>query len=214
MWLSCSCFVIYDHWVCVYWTTSLWNYSVSTFDSMSLKPYVYVFNLFLFCDLGSLNLWMWDYLAMESWHVYLCSLCFRFQTWTRTRITTNSNSSQRPNKCIIRNFKNSKPLESSKHIKRDQIWTKITTPQLNNHAKKKKRRNEKRRQLLKPLPSFSFFRPLLSLFLYLYFLYFCLCKWWWVIKTKEYEKKKKKEGVLEVAFFFLSSFFVCFLIVV
>ena len=32
----------------------------------------------------------------------------RIQTWTRTRITTNSNSSQRPNKSIIQNCKKKK----------------------------------------------------------------------------------------------------------
>ena len=86
------------------------------------------------------------------------------QTWTRTRIATNSNSPQSPNKIIIRNFKNSKPLESSKHKKHDQIWTKITIPQLNNHEKTNKKGGKKEEgNLPKPLPSFSFFRPLLSL---------------------------------------------------
>ena len=39
----------------------------------------------------------------------------------------------------VRNFKNSKPLESSKHKKHDQIWAKITTPQLNNHENTNKK---------------------------------------------------------------------------
>ena len=61
---------------------------------------------------------------------------------------------------VIRNFKNSKPLESSKHKKQDQIWTKITTLQLNNHEKTNKKGGKKKEgNLPKPLPSFSFFRP-------------------------------------------------------
>ena len=84
------------------------------------------------------------------------------QVWTRTRITTNSNSSQRPNKSIIKNFKNSKPLESSKHKK-----TRRNLDQ-NHHApiklrKQKKGGKKKEGNLPKPLPSFSFFRPFLSL---------------------------------------------------
>ena len=39
------------------------------------------------------------------------------QNSIRTRITTNSNSSQRPNKIIIQNFKNSKLFEPSKYKK-------------------------------------------------------------------------------------------------
>ena len=50
-------------------------------------------------------------------------------------------------------------FESSKHKKHDQIWAKITTPQSNNHEKT----NKKEGNLPKPLPSFSFFRPLLTL---------------------------------------------------
>ena len=42
-------------------------------------------------------------------------------------------------KPYVRNFKNSKPLESSEHKKHDHIWTKITTPQLNNHEKTNKK---------------------------------------------------------------------------
>ena len=79
------------------------------------------------------------------------------QTWTRTRISTNSNSSQRTNRRIIRNFKHSKPLESSKHKKTrpnlDQNHhTSIKQPWKN----KQKRRKEKRRQPFKT-PSFFFF---------------------------------------------------------
>ena len=67
-------------------------------------------------------------------------------------------------KNILRNFKNSKPLESPKNKKHDQIWTKIATPQLNNHEKTNKKGGKKKKgNLPKPLPSSPFFRPLLSL---------------------------------------------------
>ena len=39
-------------------------------------------------------------------------------------MTTNSNSSQRPNKSMIQNFKNSKLFKPLKYRKKDQIWTK------------------------------------------------------------------------------------------
>ena len=71
-------------------------------------------------------------------------------------------------KSVIKNFKDSKPIESSKHKKHNQIWTKITTPQQNTRKKivrktNKKRGKKKEGNHPKPLPSFSFFRPLLFL---------------------------------------------------
>ena len=38
-----------------------------------------------------------------------------------------------------------------------------------------------------------------------------LCKWWWVVETKRTKERKRRKGFWKVAFFFLSSFFVCFL---
>ena len=64
------------------------------------------------------------------------------------------------NRSIIRNFKNSKPLEPSKHKKHDQIWSRITTLPLNNHEKTSKKEGKRKEgNLPKPLPSFSFYRP-------------------------------------------------------
>ena len=71
-------------------------------------------------------------------------------------MTTNSNSSQRPNKSIIQNFKNSKPVESSKYKKHDQIWTKITNLNKKPWENKQKMRKEKRGQRSKT-SSFFFF---------------------------------------------------------
>ena len=65
---------------------------------------------------------------------------------------------------LIKNFKKSESLESSKHKKHDRIWTKITTPQSNNHEKTNKKGGKKKEgNLPKPLPFFSFSRLLLSL---------------------------------------------------
>ena len=64
-----------------------------------------------------------------------------------------------------KNFKDLKPIESWKHKKHNQIWTKITTPQQNTRKQTVKKTNKKEGKkkegnLPKPLPSFSFFRPL------------------------------------------------------
>ena len=59
---------------------------------------------------------------------------------------------------------NSKPLESSKHKKYHQIWTKITTLKKKNHEKSSKKEGKKKEgNFPKPYTSFSFFRSLLSL---------------------------------------------------
>ena len=103
------------------------------------------------------------------------------KTWTRTRITTNPDSSQRPNKSTIKNLKESKLIESSKHKKQPNL-------NQNHHYKKpwenkQKRRKEKRRQ-----PSKTPKRG-----------------------QKRTKERKRRKGFRMVAFFFLSSFFLCFL---
>ena len=65
-------------------------------------------------------------------------------------------------KFLYQNPKNSKPFESSK--KRPNLEKK-TLPKSNNHENNQKKEGKKNEgNLPKPLPSFSFFRPLLSLF--------------------------------------------------
>ena len=79
-----------------------------------------------------------------------------FPNWIRTRITTYSNSPQRPNKSItIQNFKNSN-RSNPQHTKKRPNLDQKTLAKINNHEKnQQKRRKEKRRQLSKT-PSFFF----------------------------------------------------------
>ena len=63
---------------------------------------------------------------------------------------------------LIENFKNSKRLEPSKHKKHDQIWTKIITPQSNNHEKTNKKGGKKKKE------------GVLEGYLLFSFLFFCL----------------------------------------
>ena len=115
---------------------------------------------------------------IKKWLNLLFDNNVNFQIWTRTRITTNSNFSQPPNKCIIQNFKNWKPLEASKYKKHDQIWTKITTQNKQPWENQQKRREKKEGNVPKKekegmgfgrLPSF-FFPPFLLVFLWFFVL--------------------------------------------
>ena len=66
-------------------------------------------------------------------------------------------------KNIFKNFKDSKLIESSKHKKTTKFGPK--SPHLNKTIKKQTKKEERKKEgnLPKPLPSFSFFHPLLFL---------------------------------------------------
>ena len=79
------------------------------------------------------------------------------QIWTRTRINTNSNSSQRPNQSIIQKFKTARILKIQK------TWPNLDqTHHLKQTTMRKQTKKEERKKgnLPKPLPSFSFFGAL------------------------------------------------------
>ena len=65
---------------------------------------------------------------------------------------------------LVQNFKNSKPFESSKYKKHDQIWTKITTQNKQLWENQQKRRKEKKAVLQNP---FLFFLSFVLFCLYL-----------------------------------------------
>ena len=100
--------------------------------------------------------------------------CHTVQTRCQLRNRKNTNEDRNRddiyNKLIknveikkIQNSKNSKPFKSSK--KNDQIWTKKHYPNLTIMRKTNKKGGMKKEgNLPKPLPSFSFFIPTLSLF--------------------------------------------------
>ena len=66
----------------------------------------------------------------------------------------------------LTNLNNSKPFESLKYKKTRPNLNQKPLPKINNYEKINKKGGKKKEgNLQKPLPSFSFFRPLLSLFL-------------------------------------------------